>query len=250
MGKIIENISLVVLDMAGTTVRDNSEVEGCFAKACEQTGLSLSAERIKSVQGWSKRYVFEVLWSEKLGLPIEMVTERVDHSYAVFKSILEDHYNTSEIVPTEGCLELFSFLRLNGIKIALTTGFYREVTDIILRKLGWLKGLDKNYKSIGNSFIDLSIAGDEVKRGRPFPDMILKAMDIFGIDDSSKVISIGDTPSDLQSGKAAGCFLTLGITNGTHTRELLMPYPNDGLLGSLYELISLLNTEQMELQVC
>ena len=35
--------------MAGTTVRDLSEVEGCFAEACKRVGLKATRAWIKSV---------------------------------------------------------------------------------------------------------------------------------------------------------------------------------------------------------
>jgi beta-phosphoglucomutase-like phosphatase (HAD superfamily) len=60
-------LKLVVLDMAGTTVRDQHEVEACFAQAATATGLHASAERILAVQGMAKRHVFELLWQEQLG---------------------------------------------------------------------------------------------------------------------------------------------------------------------------------------
>jgi phosphoglycolate phosphatase-like HAD superfamily hydrolase len=68
--------------------------------------------------------------------------------------------------------------------------------------------------------------------------MILKALKTFGINDLKKVINIGDTPSDLQSGKSAGVGLSLGVCNGTHSRTHLEVYPNDGLLADLSELMS------------
>jgi phosphonatase-like hydrolase len=229
----MKHIQLVVFDMAGTTIQDRKEVETCFAKAAEQTGLVASAERILAVQGLSKRFVFEMLWQEQTGQTAAALNEKVEHSYQVFKSILEDHYRTHEVLPTTGCLELFAYLKANGIKIALTTGFYRTVTDIILGRLGWNQGLDEHYVGHAGSLIDLSIASDEVAEGRPSPLMIQKAMRTFGINDPQQVINIGDTPSDLESGKRAGCALSLGVTNGTHTEAQLLSCPNDGLFSSL-----------------
>jgi phosphoglycolate phosphatase-like HAD superfamily hydrolase len=54
--------------------------------------------------------------------------------------------------------------------------------------------------------------------------------------DAGEVINIGDTPSDLLSGKNAGCLLSLGVTNGTHTVEQLSEIENDGLLSNILEL--------------
>jgi phosphonatase-like hydrolase len=171
------------------------------------------------------------------------LTNRVDHSYQVFREVLEAHYRTAAVVPTEGCLDLFAYLKSRGIRIALTTGFYREVTDLILHRLGWDVHLDAQRRGNRHSVIDLSIASDEVAEGRPAPLMIQKAMQVFGITDPQQVWNVGDTPSDLESGQRAGCARSLGLTNGTHTHEQLAPCPNDGLLASLVELHQLLLAE-------
>ncbi len=233
------SLELVVLDMAGTTVRDRHEVEACFAQAAAATGLRASAARILAVQGQAKRFVFETLWREQLG-DAAAVPARVEHSYQVFRDVLEAHYRTQPVVPTAGCPELFAFLRSRGIRIALTTGFYRGVTDLILQRLGWDAGLDAQRRGGAGSVIDLSIASDEVAAGRPAPLMIQKAMHAFGLTDPQRVYNVGDTPSDLESGRRAGCARSLGVANGTHTRAQLAACPNDGLFASLTELTQFL----------
>lgn len=236
----MQPIELVVFDMAGTTVTDHHEVERCFAEAAVETGLSVTDERILAMQGLSKRYVFETLWKEQLGEDSPDVQPKVDISYDAFRQILENHYITQGATPTQGCLETFAYLHEQGIAIALTTGFYRVVTDIILEKLGWLDGLNDQRLGTADTLLQASIASDEVERGRPYPQMIERAMKLLGITNPKAVINIGDTPSDLLSGRAAGVALNLGITNGTHSREQLEAYPHDLLLGSLTELPALL----------
>lgn len=238
-------LSLVVFDMAGTTVTDHHEVERCFAEAAAQTGLSVTAGRILAMQGLAKRYVFETLWKEQLGNEHPAIQARVDGSYDAFRHVLEQHYKTQGATPTEGCLETFAWLRERGIAIALTTGFYRIVTDIILEKLGWLTGLDEKRVGTATSLIQVSIASDEVERGRPHPNMIERAMQLTGVSNPKAVVNIGDTPSDLLSGRAAGVALNLGVVNGTHTQEQLAEYPHDKLLGSLAELPALLTSQSV-----
>ncbi|TPG71785.1 HAD family hydrolase [Hymenobacter nivis] len=231
-------LQLVVFDMAGTTVRDQHEVEACFAQAAAATGLRATAARILAAQGQAKRFVFETLWREQLGpgAPAAELGALVDKSYGAFRRILEDHYRTAEVVPTAGCLELLAFLKGQGVRIALTTGFYRTVTDLILHRLGWDAGLDAQHRGNAHSLIGLSIASDEVAEGRPAPLMIQKAMQAFGITDPQRVYNVGDTPSDLESGRRAGCARSLGVVNGTHTHAQLAACPNDGLFASLAEL--------------
>lgn len=242
----MDALQLIIFDMAGTTVRDEHEVEACFAQAAAATGLHASAARILAVQGQAKRAVFEQLWREQLGAaaPAAELTSRVDYSYQVFREVLEAHYRTAAVLPTEGCLDLFAYLKSHGIRIALTTGFYREVTDLILHRLGWDVNLDAQRRGNRHAVIDLSISSDEVAEGRPAPLMIQKAMQVFGITNPQQVWNVGDTPSDLESGRRAGCARSLGLVNGTHTREQLAQCPNDGLLASLAELHQLLQAER------
>lgn len=233
----MSKIELVVFDMAGTTVKDRKEVERCFLIAAESTGLNAETDRVISMMGLPKIQVFQELWQEQVGLDYPDYVQKIAASFGKFREILEEHYLTQPVEPTEGCLELFDWLRSQKIAIALSTGFYREVTDIILNRLGWDKGLNSDRVGSEGSVIQVSVTPSEIFReeGRPAPYMIQKAMYELGIRDSRKVIAIGDTPADLQAGINANCLFSFGVTNGTHTGEQLSNYPNDGLFGSLCE---------------
>jgi phosphonatase-like hydrolase len=230
-------IKLVVCDMAGTTVKDDREVEQCFFEAAERTGLSASSDAVVAMMGLPKKRVFQTLWLSQLGADHPDYAAKVEASFAIFKEILEAHYRTQPVVPTAGCLDLFTWLKSQGISIALTTGFYREVTDIILARLGWDQGLDSQYIGSSRSTIQASITPSEIfnSEGRPAPYMIQKAMYQLGVVDPQTVVTIGDTPSDLAAGRNAHVLYSVGVTNGTHTREQLAAYPNDGLVDSLAE---------------
>jgi len=227
------NLQLVIFDMAGTTVQDNREVETCFMKAANATGLKVTEEEILAAQGWSKRFVFEKFWEKQLGQKGEQYLLNVNMSYDTFREILEHHYRHQPVRPARGAEEIFEFLKKEGIKIALTTGFYRKVADIILTKLGWLDGLDENYLGTADSKIQCSITSDEVEQGRPHPFMIYKAMRLLGVKDPQAVINIGDTPSDIQSGKRAGCRYSLAVGNGTHSAAQLSEHQPDEICKDL-----------------
>jgi phosphonatase-like hydrolase len=233
----MNEIKLVVFDMAGTTVRDDREVEKCFMQVAANTGLQVPTDRVIAMMGISKKLVFQTLWAEQIDKEDPSYASNVETSFIEFKQILENHYRTQPVEPTEGCLELFDWLRSKQIKIALTTGFYREVTDIILNRLGWDRGLNENYIGTEDSLIEASITPSEIynQEGRPAPYMIQKAMYLLEITDPKQVVCIGDTPSDLAAGRNAGCLYTFGVTNGTHTEEQLAAYPHDGLVASLAE---------------
>lgn len=229
--------ALVVLDMAGTTVTDQQEVETCFAEAARASGLEMTPEEILAIQGQKKRWVFEHYWARQLGARDTAWQAQVEASFTLFKRLLEDHYRTHPVTPTDGCLETLDALRDLGAAVALTTGFYREVTDLLLDRLGWRAGLNAWHVGTPDTRIQASICSDDVPEGRPAPGMIYLAMARTGVMDLDRVINVGDTPSDLGSGAAARVALNLGVTNGTHTADQLAPHPHDELLPSLRALV-------------
>jgi phosphonatase-like hydrolase len=190
------------------------------------------------MMGWSKKQVFQTLWQEQIGSDNPDYQAKVEDSFTKFKHVLEEHYKTQTVEPTEGCLEVFNWLKNQQIKIALNTGFYRRVTNIILQRLNWNQGLNNEYIGSQESIIQASVTPSEIynNEGRPAPFMIQKAMYKLGVKDPKTVITIGDTPADIEAGTNAGCLYSFGVTNGTHTKEQLAQYPNDGLLSSLLEL--------------
>ena len=123
------------------------------------------------------------------------------------EALIARYQEAGAIAPAPGALRVFSALRNAGIRVALDTGFSRDILDTILTQLGWADGT-----------IDCSIASDEVERGRPHPDMIFRAMRLLGVTDPSQVAKVGDTPADVMQGLSAGCGLVVGVTCGTHSR--------------------------------
>ncbi len=105
-------------------------------------------------------------------------------------------YRTDEGVrEVAGTSGVFERLHRAGIKIALNSGFSREIARIIIDRLGWItKGL-----------VDASVTSDEVARGRPHTDMIKLLMKNLGVTRPANVVKVGDTPADLEEGTSAGC---------------------------------------------
>ena len=78
-----------------------------------------------------------------------------------------DHYEYSpEVKAMPPAENVFLQLKEKGIRIALNTGFSRDIADVIVSRLQWKeKGLIDDY-----------IASDEVEAGRPQPFMIQTLM--------------------------------------------------------------------------
>lgn len=79
-------------------------------------------------------------------------------------------------------------------KVGLVTNTPRENVDKILE-----------HFQLANHF-DVVMTGDDVKRGKPDPEIVIKACERLKVE-PEQVILVGDTEADYQAGKAAGCFV-------------------------------------------
>lgn len=223
-------IQLVVLDMAGTTVRDDDAVNHCLRAALSARGVEVSREEANSVMGTPKPTAIQHLLTLKHPDRQAPAAGVVDETYGDFLRRMITFYQTDPgMQPMPHTVAALSELKRAGVRIALDTGFARPIVDAILDRLGWRDG----------ALLDATVASDEVPRGRPHADLIFKAMELTGVTDPRAVAKVGDTPSDLQEGTAAGCGLVIGVTNGSHTREQLAAHPHTHLIDNLAALPSL-----------
>jgi phosphonatase-like hydrolase len=210
--------ALVIFDMAGTTIEDRGQVPAAFASALSANGITLSPDQILRVRGSSKRHSIRTL------LPPDRADE-ADRIYGQFRHALEKLYREGGVSVIPGTNELFAHLRARGIKVAITTGFDRDIATLLLSSVGWTR----------NTF-DALVCSDDVEHGRPAPDMILVAMKLTGITDVDKVANVGDTVRDLESAARAGVKWNIGVLSGAYTREALERAPHTQLLTSVDDL--------------
>lgn len=220
-------IELVIFDIAGTTVEDPDGVGGCLKSALTADGVVWNAEQVNSVMGIPKPLAIQ----ELLMVAGEPAGEdRVALIHADFKQKMIEYYRTCpDVREVPGAAETFQLLRSRGVKVALDTGFDRSIVEVILARLGWDAGV-----------IDASVTSDEVERGRPYPDLVFEAMKRTGVKNAQAVAKVGDTPSDLQEGTAAGCGMVIGVTEGTHSRELLAVHPHTHIVDNVRSMPALL----------
>jgi len=210
---------LVVLDMAGTTVVDQGEVPAAFTAALASQGVSVTAEQLNAVRGASKRQAVLNLMPEGPNR-----SERAEAAYAEFKRDLARRFREG-VKAMPGATETFEWLRQRNVKVALNTGFDREITDLLITALGW-----------GSGIVDCVVCGDEVRRGRPAPLLIFRCMELTEIDSVHEIAVVGDTTLDLQAGFNAAARWNIGVLSGAHRRDQLEHQPQTHLIDSVAEL--------------
>lgn len=224
---------MVVFDMAGTTVEDSDNVHQSFMDAMKAKGYEVTRDEVNKVMGYPKPYAIETMLDEKFHLPAGDERTKLTHEiHDIFLNDMVNFYSTDPSVKGKPNVEnIFTELKNRGVKVVIDTGFSRPIADAIFRRLGWKeKGL-----------YDYSVTSDEVERGRPYPDMILKAMSHYGMTDTKEVAKIGDTPSDLMEGMSADCGHVIGVTWGAYRRDQLEKEKYTHLIDDLSEILTLLN---------
>jgi phosphonatase-like hydrolase len=219
---------LVVFDLSGTTVEDRGQVPAAFAAAFERAGLAVHAEHLQAARGTTKREAILTLVPDG---PARLA--RAAQVYADFRDELRARYAGTGLQQVAGARETFAWLRHRGIRIALTTGFDRDITTMVLEALGWTAGV-----------ADAVVCGDEVAHGRPAPDLILRAMAMTATKDARLVAAVGDTVNDLKAGERAGVGWNIGVLSGAHDRTTLAAAPHTHLLTSIAGLPDLWSAER------
>ena len=216
MAESRESPRLVVLDLAGTTVEDSGQVPAAFEEALRDAGIPVTKDQITRVRGASKRQAIRQL------LPTYQES-RATAIYEDFKRRLKARYdgNVREI---PGASRVLAELRRGGVKVALNTGFDRDITEMLIDALGW------------HDAADAIVCGDDVANGRPGADMIRLAMQRTGINDPAQVANVGDTTLDLEAAHRAGVRWNVGVCSGAHDRATLARAPHTHLVASIAEL--------------
>jgi len=225
-------IKLAVFDLAGTTVKDDHDVERVLSETLSHFGVHPSKEDVNAVMGIPKPVAIRQLITKYSEHPAnELVTE----VHTVFVQNMIDFYrNDPSVKEHDGVSDVFAILKDNGIKVGIDTGFDRTITNALLARLGWLE----------KDLINCSVTSDEVDRGRPYPDLVLRIMMLTGIYDPARVVKIGDTVADLNEGNAAGCGLVVGVTSGAGSRDVLQREEHTHLIDNIPELLNVLGLRE------
>jgi phosphonatase-like hydrolase len=203
---------------------DDGRVAEAFETALGNQGLTVTPEQLVRVRGLRK---LDAIHSMFAGTP--EASRRADEAYDAFRSHLVAACHRSAPSPIQGAEEAVRILRTRNIRVALTTGFDRHVTDVLLEALQWRDRL-----------FDAIVCGDEVRRGRPAPDLIEAAMSVTGILTRQSVAAVGDTAADLLAGSAAGVGWNIGVLSGAHDRPRLEAVPHTHLVQSVADVPALL----------
>lgn len=199
----------VIMDWSGTLIDKYGIVPTqAFSQTFAKRGLQVSFTEIRKHMGLRKdRHLSAILASPEVYPQFieqysrepngDDIKSMYNEYMTIQKQLIQE--NTEMIPVSVPAIEYFR--RHFGLKIGVTTGYTKELVDIILpivAKQGFVP--------------DASVAGDEVEKGtRPNPFMLYRALQIMNISPIRTVLKVGDTESDIVEGLASGCW-TCGVS--------------------------------------
>lgn len=220
---------LAAFDIAGTTIDDRSLVYDALSEAVTSYGVDVADTDLQHNMGTEKHAALEALLRAGGQDPDAAC---IDEAYDRFVAALRRLYGEQPPVAMPGVEQALRRVRAAGFKVALTTGFTRDVADMVLDGVGWRVGPLED-----GGMIDALVTADEVAAGRPAPYMIFRAMERTGVVDVRRVVVAGDTGADLVAGTRSGAGLVAGVLSGSGSRETLEASPHTHVLPSVVEVL-------------
>jgi pyrophosphatase PpaX len=151
--------------------------------------------------------------------------ERVDELVRVYREHNAPLHDELEAFP--GVAHLLERLRGEGRRLGIVTAKRRKTVELSFDRLGIAP------------FFDAVVTTDDTDRHKPHPEPVLHALDLLG-STPDEAAFVGDSPFDVEAGKAAGVF-TIGVSWGKiHPAERLLELGADTVVHSPDELLDVL----------
>lgn len=203
---IRDRFDLVILDWAGTMVDFGCQAPTfALREVFSRRNVSLTDAQIRRDMGKSKiDHVRALLADPDVSRAWSLArcaapSEEDVHALMLDLDPLMREQAARAAQLIEGGRETIDALRAEGLKVASSTGYTREMMQPVLREAA-----AQGYAP------DHLVCSGETPTGRPSPLMIYKACAELGVWPLTRVIKVDDTESGVAEGRAAGC-LTIGV---------------------------------------
>ena len=178
-------VSGIIFDMDGILIDSERQSNEGWLWAAAQLGVDMPMWLIDSFKGAPAELCCKFFDDYYKGVIDywEAKELRTQHVYKIRE--------TEGIPVKKGVKDIFEYIRNNGLKCAVATSTRRESAEKTLHEIGvW-------------DYLDAVVYGDEVERGKPEPDIFLRAAKAIGVNPSEAVV-VEDSINGIKAGYAAG----------------------------------------------
>lgn len=182
-GSLGDRLGAVIFDMDGVLADTEPIQEEALGAFLALQGKSLSPAENAAMIGLDYRAFWATL-IERLGLD-----ESIEECVRGYEPILRPRLIGLRAAP--GAAELVSALRAVNVPLAVASSSFRPVVEMTLGAIG----LRDAFKIV--------VSGEDVRRGKPAPDIYLLAADLLRVV-PSRCVAVEDSPHGVRAATAAG----------------------------------------------
>jgi len=196
-------IKAIILDCDGVILKSNKAYEQLYERLCKKYGINKKAKDIYPLFGENPRKVIEKLFHRR----------NVDNAYNEYNSHMKEKDFLGRIKIYKGAKR--SIARLSRkYRLAVASGAVRARLRPSLHQYSVLK------------YLDFVISGEDVRQGKPNPDMLNKCVKALHVK-KSETIFVGDAPADVIAAKRANIVFVAvltGILNRKMAKKMKADY--------------------------
>lgn len=177
-------LKAVIFDMDGVLIDSEPFHLMVNKRIFKKLKINVTDEEYQNFIGTTHEYMWSTL-KEKYGLP-QKVSELVNMQ--VSGNI--EYIKNEKIEEIKGVIDLLSMIKKENIKIGIASSSPKEVIELVINKLG-----------ISNYFSAI-VSGEDLKKGKPAPDIFLDAAKLLKTEPSNCVV-VEDSKKGVNAAKAA-----------------------------------------------
>lgn len=190
----------VIFDMDGVLVLSGPAHWVAWREIAAVHGTELTREQFLSFNGMTNQDICTRLWGTR-ATP-DFIAHIADVKERAYRAAVE-----ANVPLAPGCRELLATLHARALGIAVGTSGPKENVDLVLDRGGI------------RPFFGAVVHAGLVQRGKPAPDIFLRAAELLGIAPQRCVV-VEDAPTGVQAARTAG-MRVVGVATNHHADELL-----------------------------
>ncbi|KXW56606.1 phosphoglycolate phosphatase [Ferrovum sp. PN-J185] len=182
-------LQFVFFDLDGTLIDTAGEITEATNRALAMDNISpLPRELVQNWIGKGTAWLFSQA--------LESATGEGSQQGARFQRLYPEFLKQYEIVtgqlsePFSDMEKVLALIKKEGVKLGVVTNKERSLTLQLLDHLNL------------THYFDVVVAGGDAKRGKPYPDPLLLALEKAGVDRSG-ILFVGDSINDVEAARAA-----------------------------------------------
>ena len=198
------NPKAIIFDMDGVILNSEPIYYEVQMKFFRELGINISADEYSTFVGLSQKEMWKrILQNQIEKLDLTRKTKPLSREQLAIKYTIEelikknnetnyDHFSKQEnLKPTPGLIDFIRFIKKQNIQIAVASSTTKKLVDLILEKLQI------------RHFFEVIVSGNEIKNGKPEPDIFLKTAQLLKVKPEECIV-IEDSFNGVKAAKSAG----------------------------------------------